>query len=110
MAFRLVLVVGLVEPSPPRAALPRRVHSGARFRGFSAGEETLAAVRKAQGLFEEAVQLSNRVCVISPRPGRIERILEIDLPWPRDLAVKNSAAFTAYVREIQEIFHGYGVI
>jgi NitT/TauT family transport system ATP-binding protein len=59
---------------------------------------------------EEAVQLSNRVCVITPRPGRIERILEIDLPWPRDLAVKNSAEFTVYVREIQEIFHGYGVI
>ena len=59
---------------------------------------------------EEAVQLSNRVCVITPRPGRIERILEIDLPWPRDLAVKNSPDFTAYVREIQEIFHGYGVI
>jgi len=59
---------------------------------------------------EEAVQLSNRVCVITPRPGRIARTLEIDLPRPRDLAVKNSAAFTAYVREIQEIFHGYGVI
>jgi NitT/TauT family transport system ATP-binding protein len=59
---------------------------------------------------EEAVQLSNRVCIITPRPGRIARILEIDLPWPRDLAVKNSAQFTAYTREIQEIFHGYGVI
>lgn len=59
---------------------------------------------------EEAVQLSGRVCVISPRPGRIERILEIGLPWPRNLAVKNSPEFTAYVREIQEIFHGYGVI
>ena len=59
---------------------------------------------------EEAVQLSNRVCVISPRPGRIERILDIDLPWPRDLAVKNAPEFTAHIREIQEIFHGYGVI
>jgi NitT/TauT family transport system ATP-binding protein len=59
---------------------------------------------------EEAVQLSNRVCVITPRPGRIEKILQIDLPWPRDLAVKNTPEFTAYVREIQEIFHGYGVI
>jgi NitT/TauT family transport system ATP-binding protein len=59
---------------------------------------------------EEAVQLSGRVCIITPRPGRIERIIEIELPWPRDLEVKNSPAFTAYVREIQEIFHGYGVI
>jgi NitT/TauT family transport system ATP-binding protein len=59
---------------------------------------------------EEAVQLSNRVCVITPRPGRIDRVLKIDLPMPRDLAVKNSPEFTSYVREIQEIFHGYGVI
>ena len=59
---------------------------------------------------EEAVQLSNRVCVITPRPGRIETVLDIDLPWPRDMAVRNSPEFTSYVREIQEIFHGYGVI
>ncbi len=59
---------------------------------------------------EEAVQLSNRVIVISPRPGRIDRIFEIDLPWPRDLDVKNSPEFSAYTREIQLIFHGYGVL
>lgn len=59
---------------------------------------------------EEAVQLSSRVIVISPRPGQIEHIFDIDLPWPRDLAVKNSAEFTRYVMEIQLIFQGYGVI
>jgi NitT/TauT family transport system ATP-binding protein len=59
---------------------------------------------------EEAVQLSTRVCVMTPRPGRIERDIAIDLPWPRDLAVKRSPAFAAYVGEIQEIFHGYGLI
>ena len=59
---------------------------------------------------EEAVQLSNRVVVISPRPGRIEEVFSVDLPWPRDLAVKNSRAFTEYVMKIQLIFQGYGVI
>jgi NitT/TauT family transport system ATP-binding protein len=59
---------------------------------------------------EEAVQLSSRVCVMTPRPGRIERQVEIDLPWPRDLAVKRSRPFHAYVEEIQEIFHGYGLL
>lgn len=59
---------------------------------------------------EEAVQLSNRVIVISPRPGKIEEIFDIDLPWPRDLAVKSTPAFTDYVRQIQLIFHGYGVL
>src|SRR5581483_12295656 len=59
---------------------------------------------------EEAVQLSSRVCVVTPRPGRIERIIDIDLPWPRDLEVKQTPAFVRHVREIQEIFHGYGVL
>ena len=59
---------------------------------------------------EEAVQLSSRICVITPRPGRIDRIIDIDLPYPRDLEVKKSRAFVDYVRDIQEIFHGYGVL
>ena len=36
---------------------------------------------------EEAVQLADKVVVISPRPGRIVREIAIDLPRPRDLAV-----------------------
>ena len=59
---------------------------------------------------EEAVQLSSKVCVVTPRPGRIERVIDIDLPYPRDLDVKSSPAFVAHVREIQAIFHGYGVL
>ena len=59
---------------------------------------------------EEAVQLSTQVAVITPRPGRIDRVIPIDLPFPRDLDVKNSPEFTRHVREIQEIFRGFGVI
>ena len=59
---------------------------------------------------EEAVQLSTRVAVITPRPGHIDRVIPIDLPFPRDFEVKNSPEFAQYVRTIQEIFRGYGVI
>ena len=59
---------------------------------------------------EEAVQLSSQVAVITPRPGRIDRLIDINLPFPRDLGVKNSAEFISHVREIQEIFRGYGVL
>jgi len=59
---------------------------------------------------EEAVQLSSTVCIVTPRPGRIERSIDIDLPWPRNLEVKSSPQFTRYVREIQGIFHDYGVL
>jgi NitT/TauT family transport system ATP-binding protein len=59
---------------------------------------------------EEAIQLSTRVCVITPRPGRIDRIIDIDLPFPRDLAVRRGLRFRDLLAEIEEIFHGYGVL
>jgi NitT/TauT family transport system ATP-binding protein len=59
---------------------------------------------------EEAVQLSDRVIVISPRPGMIVRDLAIDLPRPRTLEVCETRHFHAHVAEIRRIFFGYGVI
>jgi len=35
---------------------------------------------------EESVQLADRVVVLSARPGRVQRIVPIDIPHPRDLS------------------------
>ena len=48
----------------------------------------------------EAVQLSDRVIVMTYRPGRIKRIVDIDLPHPRDSDVVGSDRFGRYVAEI----------
>jgi NitT/TauT family transport system ATP-binding protein len=48
----------------------------------------------------EAVQLSDRVLVMTYRPGRLKRVVAIDLPHPRDSAVVSSEAFGRYVAEI----------
>ena len=45
----------------------------------------------------EAVQLSDRVLVMTYRPGRLKRIVDIDLPHPRDSEVVGSDAFGHYV-------------
>ena len=45
----------------------------------------------------EAVQLSDRVAVMTYRPGRIKRIVEIALPRPRDSAQIANAEFGRYV-------------
>jgi NitT/TauT family transport system ATP-binding protein len=50
----------------------------------------------------EAVFLSDRVVVMSPRPGRIERVVEIDLPRPRDIGTRESPRFFALVTEVRE--------
>jgi NitT/TauT family transport system ATP-binding protein len=57
----------------------------------------------------EAVFLSDRIVVISPRPGRVERIIDIDLPRPRRLAMREDTKFTNYTRELTQIFKGLGV-
>src|SRR3954469_16979888 len=45
----------------------------------------------------EAVQLADRVVVMTFRPGRIKRIVPIDLPRPRSSEIVGSAAFGKYV-------------
>ncbi|MFE3837609.1 ABC transporter ATP-binding protein [Pseudogemmobacter sonorensis] len=57
----------------------------------------------------EAIFLSDRVVVMSPRPGRIEKIVDIDLPRPRRLAVREDPRFAEYARDLTDIFKGLGV-
>jgi NitT/TauT family transport system ATP-binding protein len=49
----------------------------------------------------EAVLLSDRVVVMSPRPGRIHRVVDIDLPRPRLPEVEESPEFAAKVSEVK---------
>jgi NitT/TauT family transport system ATP-binding protein len=49
----------------------------------------------------EAVLLSDRVVVMSPRPGRIVAAHQIDLPHPRRLDVEDTDAFRSYVTTIR---------
>jgi NitT/TauT family transport system ATP-binding protein len=48
----------------------------------------------------EAVQLSDRILVMSYRPGKVKRMVEIDLPRPRSSAIVSSEAFGRYVAQI----------
>jgi NitT/TauT family transport system ATP-binding protein len=48
----------------------------------------------------EAVQLSDRILVMTYRPGRVKRIVEVDLPRPRTSAILSSEAFGRTVAEI----------
>jgi len=59
---------------------------------------------------DEAVLLSDRVVVMSPRPGRIETVLAIGLPRPRGVAARQSAAFSALVNTVTDIFLARGVL
>ncbi len=48
----------------------------------------------------EAVQLSDRILVMTYRPGRVKRVVAIDLPRPRTSEIVSSDAFGHYVAQI----------
>ena len=50
----------------------------------------------------EAVALADRVVVMTPRPGRVARIVEVDLPRPRETAVAGDPRAAELATEVRE--------
>lgn len=50
----------------------------------------------------EAVFLSNRVVVMSARPGRLKKVISIDLPTPRVFETREEMAYYTAVTEVRE--------
>jgi NitT/TauT family transport system ATP-binding protein len=51
----------------------------------------------------EAVFLSDRVVVMTPRPGRVARVIEIKLPRPRSREHMRLPEFAEHVFEVREL-------
>jgi NitT/TauT family transport system ATP-binding protein len=49
----------------------------------------------------EAIFLADRVVVMTPRPGRVARVYEIDLPRPRTIEMTFDPSFISLVQEIK---------
>jgi NitT/TauT family transport system ATP-binding protein len=59
---------------------------------------------------EEAVLLSDRVVVMSSRPGRIADIVDNDLPRPRGAHTRSEPRFVEHVERIRRHFLALGVL
>lgn len=66
-------------------------------------EKTKKTILFVTHSIEEAVFLSDRVIVMSPRPGRIKEILDIDIPRPRNLETRNGERFNHYTKYLREV-------
>lgn len=54
----------------------------------------------------EALFLSDRVCVLTPHPGILAAIVDIDLPRPRTDDIRDTAEFSALLTKIRKCFVG----
>jgi NitT/TauT family transport system ATP-binding protein len=67
--------------------------------------ETGAAVLFVTHSIDEAVILSDRIVVMTPRPGRILKVIPIDLPKPRNRATRYLPAFVQATIQAREALH-----
>jgi NitT/TauT family transport system ATP-binding protein len=60
----------------------------------------------------EAVYLSTRIAVMSPRPGRIEKVIDIPFAFPRAPELRSTPEFAALTGEVSSILrhHGAGAL
>jgi len=58
----------------------------------------------------EAVFLADRVLVMAPSPTKIRESIEIKLPRPRNLEVRQTPEFSAYIHRITQLFYQMGIL
>jgi len=91
-------VLLLDEPFGALDALTRERMGAELLRIWDARKKTIVLVTHS---IPEAVLLSDRVLVLSPRPGHLRLLLDIALPRPRQVAMQYSPAFGELAGEVR---------
>jgi NitT/TauT family transport system ATP-binding protein len=73
-------------------------------------EQTSKTVVLITHSIAESIFLSDRVLVMDKNPGRIVAVVDIDLPRPRSLDIRETPAFVGYQRHLRSIFESLGVM
>jgi NitT/TauT family transport system ATP-binding protein len=54
----------------------------------------------------ESVFLSDKICVLSPHPGRLSAVVDVGFDRPRKMGIKNTSEYTQKVFEVRSSFEG----
>jgi NitT/TauT family transport system ATP-binding protein len=116
MRQRTAIVRGLIHDPPllmmdePFGALDALTREQMRIDLEQIWMQTRKTVLFITHSIDEAVLLADRVLVMSPRPGKIERDIRITMPRPRGIEARKLPEFTSATEEITEIFLKRGVL
>jgi NitT/TauT family transport system ATP-binding protein len=92
----------------PFGALDEMTRERLNLELLSIWETTGSTVVFVTHSISEAVFLSNRVVVMSPRPGRIAGVVEIDLPYPRTVETREEPRYFELVTKVRELLRSRG--
>ncbi|WP_051296728.1 ABC transporter ATP-binding protein [Anaeroarcus burkinensis] len=87
----------------PFAALDAQTREVLQYELLRIWEETHKTIVFVTHSIDEAVFLSDRVAVMTARPGRIKEIIEVPLARPRSEELRNSAAFASIRHQAWEL-------
>ena len=95
------------EPFGALDAMTREQMNVEVLRIWAASKKTVIFVTHS---IVESVFLSDRVFVMTPRPGRLAEIIDVDLPRPRTLEMINSDRFGVFTNRIRKLLDAEGDI
>ncbi|MEI7783307.1 MAG: ABC transporter ATP-binding protein [Betaproteobacteria bacterium] len=108
IARALVNDPALLLMDEPFGALDAMTRESMNVELLKLKERTGATIMLVTHSIPEAVFLGDRVVVMSPRPGRITQILDVDLPRQRTLELINTDLFGTYVSGIRANLNATG--
>ena len=103
IARALTFKPSLILMDEPFGALDEMTRDRLNLELLRIWEATKATVVFVTHSIAEAVFLSTRVVVMSPRPGRVSRVIPVDLPQPRSQATREDPRFFELATEVREL-------